>query len=48
MWFSLSFKGVQILLFWDIHIKSYGEMKIQEQLWIGQASARANYTTYGF
>jgi hypothetical protein len=42
MWFSLSFKGVQILLFWDIGIKSYGEMNIQEQLWTGQASAGTN------
>jgi hypothetical protein len=42
MWFSTSFVGVQLLSFFDIWIKSYGEMKIQEQLWARQASVAAN------
>jgi hypothetical protein len=38
----ISFIGVQISYFLDLRIKSYGCLKILEEVWVGQACARAN------
>jgi hypothetical protein len=43
MQFRISFVYIQFLLFLDIWIKSYGEMKILGEVWRGWASARANH-----
>jgi hypothetical protein len=42
MWFNIGFAGVQFLSFLDIQIKSYGGMKIQDQLWAKWVGAGAN------
>jgi hypothetical protein len=42
MCFGISFVGAQFLYFLDLRIKSYGEMKILGEVWVGWASAVAN------
>jgi hypothetical protein len=43
MHFRISFEGIQLYLFLDIGIKSYGEIKIMEEVWARRASAVANH-----